>query len=189
MHVAGQTEIAALFQASPVILRCMALTQQLARVSLRYLEVCREAARISPVGDPQWDPPADDTLDLDWAIWELLWFYRRMQPDARQIPVLQRAISGDSDSTVSFLNHSAVYDGFDAPPTLLTPAAVSQVAGELATMNIGPLLETLPAYREAGGFSRFIGDPRTYLVDHFTLLRRFYSAASKREMAVVTWVD
>jgi hypothetical protein len=167
----------------------MALTQQLARVSLRYLEQRREAARISTVGDPQWDPPADDTVDLDWAIWELLWFYQRMQPDARQIPILQRAINGDSDSIISFLDHPEVYDGFDAPPALLTPAAVSQVAGELATMDIGPLLEILPAYREAGRFSRFTGDPRTCLVDHFALLRNFYSAASERGMAVVTWVD
>ncbi|MEV0282369.1 DUF1877 family protein [Streptomyces sp. NPDC050610] len=167
----------------------MALTQQLARVSPQYLERCREAATVSPDGDPQWDPPEDDTLDLDWAIWELLWFYRRMQPDASQIPVLEQAINGDPDGSVSFLDHPEVYDGFDAPPALLTPAAVSQVARDLAVMGIAPLLETLPAYREAGGFSGFTGEPREYLANHFALLQSFYSAASEREMAVVTWAD
>lgn len=167
----------------------MALAQQLARVSPQYLEQCRRTARLSPVGDPRWDPPADDTLDLGWAIWELLRFYRCMQPDARQIPVLQRAIDGDGDSIVSFLDHPEVYDGFDTPPALLTPEAVGQVAGGLASMDIGPLLETLPAYREAGGFSAFTGDPRTYLIDDFTLLRTFYRVAVERQMAVVTWVD
>lgn len=138
---------------------------------------------------PSGDPPADDIVDLDWAIWELLWFYQRMQPDAREIPFLQRAINGDPNSIVSFLDHPEVHDGSDAPPALLTQAAVSQVAGELATVDIGSLLEMLPAYHEAGGFSRFTGDPRTYLVDHFALLQNFYSAASEREMAVVIWVN
>lgn len=58
----------------------MALTQQLARVPPHYLDRCRAAAASSPDGDPRWDPPAGDTLDLDWAIWELLRFYRRMRP-------------------------------------------------------------------------------------------------------------
>jgi hypothetical protein len=176
-------------QDSLVILPFMALTQQLARVSPRYLEQCRAAAMSSPVGDPQWDPPAGDTLDLGWAIWELLWFYRRMQPDAGQIPVLQRAIHGDRDGSVDLLDHPEVYDGFDAPPAVLHPAAVSQVARDLATTEIAPLLERLPAYREAGGFSGFTADPRQYLVDHFILLQDFYTTACQREMAVVTWVD
>ncbi|MFE6364393.1 DUF1877 domain-containing protein [Streptomyces sp. NPDC057806] len=167
----------------------MALTQQLARVLPRYLEQCRAAAMSSPDGDPQWDPPSDDTLDLDWAIWELLWFYRRMQPDADQIHVLQRAIHGDPDGNVDFLDHPEVYDGFDAPPAVLRPPAVSQVARDLATIELAPLFERLPAYREVGGFSGFIGDPRQYLVDHFILLQDFYSTASEREMAVVTWID
>lgn len=170
----------------------MALTQQLARVPPRYLEQCREAARTSPAGDPRWDPPAHDTLNLGWGIWgiwELLGFYERMRPDARHLPVLRRAVGGDSASGVSFLDHAAVYDGFGAPPALLTPAAVRRVAGELAVMDIGPLLETLPAYRAAGGFSRFAGDPRAYLVGRFTLLRGFYAAAGERGMAVLTWID
>ncbi|MFG1805515.1 DUF1877 domain-containing protein [Streptomyces sp. NPDC049040] len=167
----------------------MAVTQQLARVSLRYLEQCREAARTSPFGDPQWDPPEDDTMDLSWGVWELLGLCRHTQPDAGQIPILRRAINGDSDCGVSFLDHPAVYDGYGPPPTLLTPAAVGHVAGELAAMDIGPLLEAIPAYREAGGFSGSIAEHRTYLVDHFTLLREFYRAAGKREMAVVTWID
>lgn len=167
----------------------MALTQQLTRVPPRYLEQCREAARTSPAGDPRWDPPAHDTLDLGRGIRELLWFYERMRPDARRLPVLRRAVGGDSESGVSFLDHAAVYDGFGAPPALLTPAAARRVAGELAVMDVGPLLETLPAYRAAGGFSRFAGDPRAYLVGHFTILREFHAAAGERGMAVVTWID
>ncbi|MFF0738874.1 DUF1877 domain-containing protein [Streptomyces sp. NPDC004111] len=167
----------------------MALTQQLARVAPHYLEQCRQAAAVSPDGDPHWDPPHGDTLDLDWAIWELLRFYRRMRPDEQHIRLLQRAIDGDPGSSISFLDHPEVHDGFDAPPALLAPEVVTEVADGLAVMDIGPLLADLPAYRAVGGFSAFTGDPRGYLVEHFTLLQNFYRSAGKRGMAVVTWVD
>ncbi|MEU7043705.1 DUF1877 domain-containing protein [Streptomyces varsoviensis] len=168
----------------------MALTQQLARVSPQYLAWCREAAAASPDGDPRWEPPESDTLDLDWAVWELLRLYRHAHPGAHEIAVLDRAIHGDADGRVGFLDHPTVHDGFDAPPAVLAPAAVREVARELSRVDIAPVLEAaLPAYREAGGFSGFAGDPRACLVDHFTLLRRFYRAADERGMAVVVWAD
>ncbi|MFE7464440.1 DUF1877 domain-containing protein [Streptomyces sp. NPDC057499] len=167
----------------------MALSQQLARVSPQYLERCREAAKISPDGDPRWDPPEADVLDLDRAVRELLRLCRRMWPDARQGPVLRRAVDGDSRSAVSFLDHHGVHDGLDAPPALLAPAAVSVVARELVALDIAPLLAEVPAYREAGGFSGFAGDPCAYLEGHFARLREFYRVADEREMAVVAWVD
>ncbi|MER5381967.1 DUF1877 family protein [Streptomyces sp. NPDC002688] len=166
----------------------MALTQQLARVSLQYLDRCCGVAASASDGDPDWDPPDEDTLDLDWAIWQLLGFYRRMQPDAWQIAVLERSIRGDDSDPIAFLDHPGVYDGFDGPPALLTPAAVTEVAHALAAMDIGHLLERLPAYRQVGG-SAFSGDPRAYLTEHFALLQNFYEFAGQRGMAVVVWVD
>lgn len=167
----------------------MALTQQLARVPHRYLDWCREAAASAPDGNPHWDPPDEDTLDLGWAVWELLAFYRRMQPDSRHVGILERSIGGDLNDPVAFLDHPEVYDGFDGPPALLAAEAVSEVARALAAMKIDSLLETLPAYREAGGFSAFAGDPGAYLAEHFTLLRSFYGIAGLQGMAVVVWVD
>ncbi|MGA5810139.1 DUF1877 family protein [Streptomyces cellulosae] len=128
-------------------------------------------------------------MDLDWAVWELLAFYRRMQPDSRHIGILERSIRGDLNDPVAFLDHPEVYDGFDGPPALLAPAAVTEVARALAAMKIDSLLETLPAYREAGGFSGFAGDPGAYLAEHFALLQSFYGIASLQGMAVVVWVD
>ncbi|MER5478370.1 DUF1877 family protein [Streptomyces sp. NPDC002734] len=138
---------------------------------------------------PQWDPPAADTLDLDWAIWELCRLCRHMRPGAPQLPVLLRAVQGDDDGALPFLDHDTVYDGFDGPPAHLPPEAVGEVARALAAMDIGAVLETLPAYREAGGFAGFTGDVRTYLVRHFTLLREFYRVAHERGWCVVVWVD
>ncbi|MEV6196610.1 DUF1877 family protein [Streptomyces sp. NPDC051920] len=167
----------------------MALTQQLARVPPQYLDRCREAAASSPDGDPRWGPPDEDTLDLGWAVWELLTFNRQMQPDSRHIGILERSITGDLDAPVAFLDHPEVYDGFDGPPALLAPAAVTEVARELAAMEIDSLLETLPAYREAGGFPAFTADPGAYLAEHFARLRTFYDVAGLQGMAVVVWVD
>ncbi|WP_409239424.1 DUF1877 domain-containing protein [Streptomyces sp. PA5.6] len=167
----------------------MALTQQLARVAPQYLEQCRHAAAASPDGHPNWGPPPADILDLGWAVWELLWFYQRMQPHERHIRLLRRAIDGDAGNSITFLDHPEVYDGFDGPPALLAAEAVTEVADGLAAIDIGPVLKDLPAYRKVGGFSKFTGDPHSYLVAHFTLLQNFYRTASHRGMAVVTWVD
>jgi hypothetical protein len=167
----------------------MALTQNLARVSHRYLEWCRGAAASAPDGDPRWNPPEEDILDLDWAVWELLAFYRRIQPDSPHISILERSIRGDSHDAVAFLDHPEVYDGFDGPPALLAPAAVAEVARALAAMTLDSLLEALPAYRVAGGFPAFSGDPGAYLAEHFAHLQSFYGIAGRHGMAVVVWVD
>ncbi|PZT71757.1 hypothetical protein DNK55_32000 [Streptomyces sp. AC1-42T] len=171
------------------ILRRMALTQQLARVTPQYLDRCRETAGSAPDGDPRWNPPADDVLDLDWAVWELLGLYRRMRPESPDIAVLERSIHGDGSAPVAFLDHIEVYDRIDRPPSLLSPAAVTGVARALAAMEIDSLLTTLPAYRREGGFPGFTGDPAAYLRDHFALLRSFYAAAAAKGMAMVVWVD
>ncbi|GAA4236338.1 hypothetical protein GCM10022254_45710 [Actinomadura meridiana] len=167
----------------------MALTQQLARVTLEYLGLCRETALSAVDGDPHWDPPDGDTLDLDWAIWELLTFYRCMRPGDRSISVIERSIEGDTRDEIGFLDHLSVYDGFGDPPALVTPTAVAEVADELAMLDIEPLLRTLPEYRTAGGFAGSSGDPHTYLVEHFAQLRNFYETAAARGLAVVVWTD
>ncbi|MFF5337714.1 DUF1877 family protein [Streptomyces sp. NPDC013181] len=167
----------------------MALTQQLARVTQRYLDRCRETAAAAPDGDPRWNPPPEDLLDLDWAVWELLALYRRTRPESPDIAVLARCVHGDGSAPVSFLDHAEVYDRIDGPPSLLSPAAVTELARALAAMDIGPVLTTLPAYRRAGGFPGFTDDPAVYLLDHFALLRSFFDVAAARGMAVVVWVD
>ncbi|MFD5503912.1 DUF1877 domain-containing protein [Streptomyces sp. NPDC127061] len=171
----------------------MALTQQLARVSPQYLAQCRAAAEVSPDGNPDWDPPAEDTVDLDWAIWGLIWFCQRMRIEGPCVQVLKRSISGDPGGDIEFLDHPGVYDGFDSPPALLAPAAVAEVARGLAALDIGEVLSCLPADHleaaETCGFRGFNGHPREYLVEHFGLLQSFYLIASRRGLAVLTWPD
>ncbi|QIP83476.1 DUF1877 domain-containing protein [Streptomyces sp. Tu 2975] len=171
----------------------MALTQQLARVSTQYLTQCRAAAAMSPEGDPEWDPPAEDTVDLDWAIWGLIRFCQRMRTESPWIQVLERSISGGPGGDVEFLDHPRVHDGFDSPPALLAPAAVTEVARELAALDAGEVLNCLPADHsaaaEACGFRGFNGHPREYLVEHFGLLQSFYLIASRRKLAVLSWTD
>ncbi|MEV7179868.1 hypothetical protein [Kitasatospora sp. NPDC093679] len=99
----------------------MALPQQLARVSPAYLDRCRRNAAGSPDGDPRWDPPAGDLLDLDWALWGLLRHLRAVEAAPATVALLDRSISGDDAAAVAFLDHLEVYDRFGDPPTLLTP--------------------------------------------------------------------
>ena len=170
----------------------MALTQQLARVSPQYMAQCRAAEEVSHDGNPGWDPPAEDTVDLDWAIWGLIRFCQRMRVEGPCVQVLERSISGDPGDDVEFLYHPEVYDGFDSPPALLAPAA-AEVARGLAALDIGEVLACLPANHveaaEACGFRGFDGHPREYLVEHFGLLQSFYLIAGRRGLAVVTWID
>lgn len=171
----------------------MALTQRLARVSPQYLAQCRAAAEASPYGNPDRDPPAENTVDLDWAIWGLIWFCQRMRIAEPCVQVLKRSVSGDPGGDVEFLDHPEVHDGFDSPPALLAPAAVAEVARGLAALDIDDALTCLPANHleaaEACGFRGFDGHPREYLVEHFGLLKSFYLIAGQRGPAVLTSTD
>ncbi|MGH4034020.1 DUF1877 family protein [Actinomycetota bacterium Odt1-20B] len=171
----------------------MALTQQLARVSPQYLAECRRAAADSPDNAPCWDPPTDDTVDLDWSMWGLIRFLRSVPVDAVHTDVLNRSVSGDELDGVAYLDHVAFYDGFDGPPALLGPAAVAEVARGLAAIDMNQFLALLPAdaadAAQVTGFGSFDGDLRAYLADHFSTLRDFYLAAAARGLAVVMWVD
>lgn len=170
----------------------MGLTQQLARVSPEYLEQCRRTAAAAPDGDPQWDPPDEDTLDLDWAIWGLIRFCGRSETDAGHRDILQRSIEGDAGG-VEFLDHREVHDGFDAPPALHSPAAVAKLAEALNTIDLHQTLTHLPQdakeAAQACGFEWKDTHPRAYLTRHFTALRDFYNTASQRNQAILTWVD
>lgn len=174
------------------ILHRMALTQQLARVTPQYLEQCRQNAAASPDEDPRWDPPQDDILDLDWAIRGLVTFGRWACIEERNLAALERSIAG-GDGDVGFLDHPAVYDGFDVPPALLAPAAVTEVAHALSAFDLTAALNRLPADDaeavQACGFDAFDGHPRDYLIQHFTALRDFYNTASNRGHAVLAWID
>lgn len=172
----------------------MALTQQLARVSPEYLATCRRTAAESPEGGPGWDPPEGDTLDLDWGIWGLLWYCHRAQIDGQHLSVLERPITGDPSDDIGFLNHPDVYDGFGDPPTLLSPTAVGELASDLGTLDLDRLLRGLPQSQSEAAVAcglgeGFNGNPRDYLVQHFTSLRDFYAEAHRRGFCVLAWVD
>lgn len=176
----------------------MALTQQLARVAPAYLERCRAAALASPDAAPGWDPPREDLLDTDWAMWGLIRYCRSTGAAGDLIALLDRAISGDPGGDIGFLDHAGMYDGFDGPPRLLTPTGVTDIAHCLDAVDLDGLLRDLPAAREDavaacgfdGGFNGgFDGDVRSYLVTHFSAMREFYAETARRGQCVVAWID
>ncbi|MFI9227914.1 DUF1877 family protein [Streptomyces rimosus] len=171
----------------------MALTQQLARVSEAYLAQCRRNAAASADGDPEWNPPDEDVLDLDWAVWGLLRYCREADVACEWTAAVQRSIEGENADSVRFLDHPEVYDGFGTPPALLAPPVVAEVARRLDAIDMDSLLRGLPADAASAaavcGFGAFHGDLRKYLEDHVAALTDFYRGAARRGMAVVEWVD
>ncbi|MFE4832341.1 DUF1877 domain-containing protein [Streptomyces sp. NPDC056672] len=169
----------------------MAVTQQLARVSGAYLTRCRTSAAASPNTDPEWDPPANDWIELDWSPRFLSDACELAGVDSCTLEALNRALNGDPDVDVSVLSHPEATGGFGPPPTALAPDSVAHVAAKLAGLDWGgSVLPATPADRPevlAGHHS--IGDPVAYLTTHFMALRSFYAEAAQRGLFVVLWWD
>ncbi|MFJ5305097.1 hypothetical protein [Streptomyces sp. NPDC088350] len=114
------------------------------------------------------------------------------------IALLDRAVSGDPDGNVGFLDHAEVYDGFGDPPRLLAPAAVADIAAALDRVQLGDLLADMPASPAdaaavcgfgAGLRGAFSGGGRDHPAEHIVAVREFYRTAARHSQCVVTWVD
>jgi hypothetical protein len=141
------------------MLQHMALIQEFARATPEYLARCRGSAVDSPGAAPHRDPPPDDVLDTDWALWGLLRYRRGTARWAPLHTALDRALSGDD---IGFLDHDEVYDGCTDPPCLPAPAAVDEITRALLAADIDQVLAGLPdapaAAASAVGFQGFRGD-------------------------------
>ncbi|MFJ9669154.1 DUF1877 family protein [Streptomyces sp. NPDC101219] len=174
----------------------MAVTQQLARITAEYLASCRQSADASPDGDPPWNPPSADVLDLDWAP---LLIERVCElgglDDARRSAVRQ-ALEGDTAIDLAFLTtHPHAIAPFGPKPTALSAAHVARVAELLEQIDFPALLAALPTDEaEAAALignnaDKIAGGPSKYVLRHFSALREFYRDASRREPLVVLWWD
>ncbi|MFJ4081393.1 DUF1877 family protein [Streptomyces iakyrus] len=174
----------------------MAVTQQLARISAEYLAACRQSANASPDGDPLWDPPSADVLDLDWAPFLLERVCELGGLDDVHGHALRLALGGDSAVDLSFLNtHPHAIGSFGPAPTALSTAQVARAAELLGQIDFPALLAALPADEAeaasliGNGADTIVGGLTTYLVEHFNALREFYRCASQRQLLVVLWWD
>ncbi|MFE7128143.1 DUF1877 domain-containing protein [Streptomyces sp. NPDC057617] len=174
----------------------MAVTQQLVRVTADYLAACRQSANASPDGDPQWDPPSSDCLDLDWAPAMLERACELARLDTIHLNALRHATEGDTALDLGFLNtHPNAIGAFGPAPTALSAAAVAHVSALIGEIDIEAILAALPAdNEEAGslighGAEGVVGGPREYLLGHFIALREFYGKAAGGGLLVVLWWD
>jgi hypothetical protein len=168
----------------------MAVTQQLARVSEEYINRCRASAAASPDADPEWDPPTNDWIDLDWSPQFLSNACELAGVDSCTLEALNRALDGAPDVDVSVLNHPKATGGFGPPPTALAPDSVAHVAAKLAGLDWDSVLAAIPAdRREVLAGAHFNGDPVAYLTTHFLALRSFYAEAAQQGLFVVLWWD
>ncbi|MGW2955228.1 DUF1877 family protein [Streptomyces eurythermus] len=174
----------------------MAITRQLARVSAEFLASCRQSAGASPDGDPRWDPPSADVLDLDWAPFPL---QRVCEPgglDDIHRKAVQQALDGDTVIDLAFLDtHPHAISPFGPDPTALSAARVARVAELLGQTDFPALLAALPtdeaeaASLIGNGADKIVGGPKKYLLGHFNAMREFYRGASRRRLLVVLWWD
>lgn len=119
----------------------MALTQRFARVTPEYLERCRASALDSPGSAPGWNPPSDDLLDTDWAIWGLISHCRSTGVDPAVTALLDRAVSGDPGGDIGFLDHDEVYDDRTASrSTLWISSNTSERCGSSTPRQPGPAI-------------------------------------------------
>ncbi|MFF8617301.1 DUF1877 domain-containing protein [Streptomyces sp. NPDC015350] len=168
----------------------MAVTQQLARVSGEYLDQRRTLAAANSDADPEWNPPADDWIDLGWAPGFLIDACELAGVDACTLEAFGRALDGAPDIDVSVLHHPEATGSFGPCPTALAPDSVARIAAKLAELDWENVLAAIPeGRRETIAGDRFTGDPVAYLTNHFTALRDFYINAAQRGMFVVLWWD
>ncbi|MFE7094442.1 DUF1877 domain-containing protein [Streptomyces erythrochromogenes] len=173
----------------------MAVTQQLARVPAEYLAACRQSADASPDGDPRWDPPAHDVLDLDWAPALLKRVGEVAGLEEVHLDALRRATDGDTGLDLGFLaTHPHSIAPFGGAPTGLDASHVTYVSALLDRIDMPVLLAALPAdERDAtalvGQEGSITGGLRPYLLGHFNALRAFYADAAERHLLVVLWWD
>ncbi|MDQ0784636.1 DUF1877 domain-containing protein [Streptomyces sp. B3I8] len=174
----------------------MAVTQQLARVPAEYLAACRQSAGTSTDGDPTWDPPSADVLDLDWAPAMLERACELAGLDGVHLGALRQATAGDSVIDLGFLNtHPHAIGPFGPPPTALSAGQVARVSELLGQIDFPAVLAVLPtedsevASLIGHGADKTVGGPRKYLLGHFSALREFYLAASQRHLLLVLWWD
>ncbi|MEV6013210.1 DUF1877 domain-containing protein [Streptomyces sp. NPDC051976] len=174
----------------------MAVTQQLARVPVEYLASCRQSADASKDGDPRWDPPSADVLDLDWAPFLLERVCELGGLDDVHRKAFRQALDGDTSIDLAFLNtHPHAIGPFGPDPTALSAAQVARAAELLGQIDFPALLAALPTDEgDAGalignGADKIVGGPNKYVLGHFNALRDFYHAASQRQLLVVLWWD
>ncbi|MFI0218832.1 DUF1877 domain-containing protein [Streptomyces lydicus] len=173
----------------------MAITQQLARIPAEYLASCRQSAGESPDGDPRWEPPPVDVLDLDWAPLVLERVCVLGLDDAH-LNALRQALKGDTAIDLGFLNtHPHAISPFGPDPTALSIAQVTHASELLQQIDFPGLLTALPtdetnaAFLSGNGADKIVGSPRSYLLGHFNALREFYREASQRQLLIVLWWD
>ncbi|MFJ8158140.1 DUF1877 family protein [Streptomyces sp. NPDC094468] len=174
----------------------MAVTQQLARIPVGYLAACRQSADASAEGDPFWDPPSADVIDLDWAPVLLERVCELGGLDDVRRHALHQALDGDTVIDLALLNTPPHAIGpFGPAPTALSPAQVALAAELLDQIDFPALLAALPADQATAaslignGAENIAGGVTAYLLEHFTALRDFYRTASQRRLLVVLWWD
>lgn len=167
----------------------MAVTQQIARLTLDELERCRasvaEVDRLCSFALR----PRSDYLDLNW--WPTALKRAAAASAARSAlsDAIDRACHGGIEVNPAY--RDAPVTIWEHPVTALEPSAVCEVAADLGRVDPADLLDGLP--RDPEEAQRALGlearDVHAGLVEQYAFLQRFYVEACEHGLATAMWWD
>ncbi|MFG1651485.1 hypothetical protein ACGFIE_16310 [Micromonospora sp. NPDC049275] len=169
----------------------MAVTQQLARLSLEQLAVCRGSVEELGKLCSFELLPSSDYLDLDWAPAPLVGVFELAQVGTPILVALRRGLGGDVEINPAYRSQQDTV--WEHPVAVLEPDSVAEVARLLGQVEMEAVLAVLPEDATAAlltiDMREFSGHPGPYLHRQFAALRDFYSYAARRRLAVAAWWD
>jgi hypothetical protein len=174
-----------------VRLRCVAVTQQLARLAGEQLDECRQSVSVLHRLCSFDLLPSTDHLDLDWAPEPLIRACRQGLIGAAPLSALERALTGAFEVNPAYRDHPNTV--WEHPVTALQPDDVADIAGQLERLPVAAVLAGLPTdpglAASTLGMAALDVHPGVYLHHNFDALRSFYHGAEQQGFAVVLWWD
>jgi hypothetical protein len=169
----------------------VAVTQQIARLTIADLEDCRRSvAAINRLCSFK-ARGSEDYLDLDWSPSPLLKSAAVSGLPPELIEAVERACAGETEINPGF--RDAPDTIWEHPVSALEPDDVQTVASRLAQWHgadvVGGLASAADDAAEQVGMIEFAEHPAAYLRRHYDALSAFYVEAARRRLATAMWWD
>ena len=169
----------------------MAVTQQLARLTVAELSDCRRSVATLHELCSFNLRDACDYLDLNWSPVPLRRAAALAELPHELLAAVQRSCRGDTEINPAYRDHPRTI--WEHPVNAIEPDAVESIAALLQRWTPADIVRAVPDDRtlaeQALPYGEMPERPRTYLSEHFELLRRFYAEAADRHLAMAMWWD
>ncbi len=169
----------------------MAITQQLARVSLEELNQCKYDKQVLD-NVISFRLHESNYLDLNWAGTGLQILFKKSNQPLESQKLLDLALHSENivnpEWETAPLNNDWVY----SPITYVDSEEVQKIAIQFGRVDVNSVLSCLPkSIEEANALIKldFIIHPRAFYSEYLQKLIVFYVKAARFSAAVITWWD